>query len=199
MATKREKRQAAALVDLEYGPQFNQIRDMWGQTGVEYKRDRRAARNTALTTTQAARSSEPKVRAIYGDAGKDLKQSGAYVDKALKAVGPGEPTALSGLVQQAMLRERGSARNANTAARASNLTDLQNKITGAAGRQGARAQQREDQAAGRAPDPLSEAPGSDGPGRHQADRADPRHGRRASRRQREGAQRRPHGAREGPQ
>jgi hypothetical protein len=92
-----------------------------------------AGRATSPHQQQSARSSPSRrSSAIYGDAGKDLKQSGSYVDKALKAVGRGEPTALSGLVRQAMLRERGSARNANTAARASNLTDLQNKITGAA-------------------------------------------------------------------
>jgi hypothetical protein len=132
MATKREKQQAKALIDLEYGPQYNQVRDLWGQTRKQYLNDLSGARTIADSVTRTAKAADPKVRAIYGDAASDLKRTGSYVDQALEAVGPGTPTGLSGLMDRAMQRERGSARNANTAARTGALTDLQSKITGAA-------------------------------------------------------------------
>jgi hypothetical protein len=131
MATRREKRQARALADLEFDPQLNIVRDLGRQARTQYFRDVRGARNIAGAQQQSARLAEPKVKGIFGDAGRDLKQSNSYVDKALKATGRGTPTGLSALVGKAMERERGSARNANTAARASALTDLQTKITGA--------------------------------------------------------------------
>jgi hypothetical protein len=131
MATKREKRQATLLADLEYDPQINVLRDAWGQSRTQYQRDLRMARNLNRSQQQVARTAEPKIRDIYKDARGSLAEGNSFVDKALAAAGPGTPTGLSGLINQQIARERGAARNANTAAETSARADLQSKITGA--------------------------------------------------------------------
>lgn len=129
MASKRDRKAAKALVDLEYGPQRNQIRDLWGQTRTQYLNDLSGARQIATGIKTEAAAAEPKVQGIYHDARADLKSSNSFVDKALAATPGGTPTGLSGLVTQAMQRERGTARNANTAARAGALTELTNRAS----------------------------------------------------------------------
>jgi hypothetical protein len=131
MATKREKQQAQALVDLEFDPQFRQIRDLWGQTRSQYLNDLSAARNRARATQQVARTSQPKTAGFFDAAKKDLKGTNQTVDQAIAAVGPGTPSGLSGLIQTAMARERGAAQNRVSTEKASALTDLEKKITGA--------------------------------------------------------------------
>lgn len=131
MATKREKQQAQALTDLEFDPQFRQIRDLWGQTRSQYLKDLSAARNRSKATQQVARASQPKTAGFFDDAVKGLKTTNKTVDQAIAAVGPGTPSGLSGLIQTAMARERGTANNRVTGEKASALNDLEQKITGA--------------------------------------------------------------------
>lgn len=131
MATKREKQQAQALADLEFDPQFRQIRDLWGQSRTQYLNDLRAARNRSRSTQQVALASKPRTRQIFETAKADLKTTNSDVDKAMAAVGPGTPSGLSGLLATAMQRERGAASNRLTNERASALADAEKKYTGA--------------------------------------------------------------------
>lgn len=131
MATKAERRKAQALIDLEYGPQAAQIRDLWGQTRKQYLNDLSAARQTERAIKTAAAAAEPKLRTIYSTARDDLGESNSFVDQALATMARGEDTGLSKLIGQQMARERGAARNANTAARTGALTELTNRASAA--------------------------------------------------------------------
>lgn len=125
MGKKRDAQTAQAQIDLQYGPQFAQVRDLWHQTHNQYVNDLSAARETARATQQQAKASQPVVKKIYDTAEKSLDSSSSFVDRALAATtAPGAESGLSGLLNTAMQRERGSAANANTAARTTSLNAL---------------------------------------------------------------------------
>ena len=131
MATKSEKKRAQALVDLEFGPQAAQVRNLWGKTRAQYLNDLSGARQTERAITTAAAAADPKIRTIYHDARADLGASNSFVDKARATMAPGPETGLTKLIGEQMARERGSALNANTAARAGALTELTNRASAA--------------------------------------------------------------------
>jgi hypothetical protein len=132
MGKKRDTATAQAQIDLQYGPQFRQVRDLWNQTHSQYLNDLSAARETSRAVQRQAKASQPVVQGIYDTAQKGLKQSNSFVDKALAAgTTPASTSALGGLLTQAMQRERGSANNANTAARTGALTELVQRASGA--------------------------------------------------------------------
>jgi hypothetical protein len=135
MGRKRDTATAQAQIDLQYGPQFRQVRDLWNQTHSQYLNDLSAARETSRAVQRQANASKPVVQDIYDSAAKGLKRSNSFVDKALAtapaATAPASTSALGGLLTQAMLRERGSANNANTAARTGALTELVQRASGA--------------------------------------------------------------------
>lgn len=128
MASKKDRKTAAALIDLEYGPQFAQVRDLWGQTRSQYQRDLSGARQIAKGIQTQAAASEPKIKDIYSTGRADLRTSAGFVDKALDQI-PQTQTGLSGLLSQAMARERGAARDRNTSARTGALTELTNRAS----------------------------------------------------------------------
>src|SRR5262245_31284838 len=100
MATKAQKKRAQALVDLEYGPQAAQIRDLWGQTRTQYLNDLSGARQTERAIKADAMAAEPKIRSIYSDARGDLEGSNSFVDQALATMAPGPETGLTKLIGQ---------------------------------------------------------------------------------------------------
>jgi hypothetical protein len=124
------RRRARALVDLEYGPQFNQIRDLFGQAETQYRNDRVGARETAKAVQAEAKASRPVVKDIYRDARKDLKSSNSFVDKAIATLDVPQ-TGLTGLLSQATQRERGTARTQNVAERRAALNDLVQRASSA--------------------------------------------------------------------
>jgi hypothetical protein len=124
------RRRAKALVDLEYGPQFNQIRDLFGQAETQYRNDRVGARETAKAVQAEAKASRPVVKDIYRDARKDLKSSNSFVDKAIATLDVPQ-TGLTGLLGQATQRERGTARTQNVAERRAALNDLVQRASSA--------------------------------------------------------------------
>src|SRR4051812_26787287 len=109
MATKNERKKAQALIDLEYGPQYAQVRDLWNQTRTGYLNDLSKARQIETGMKVSAAAAEPKVRQIYGDARDDLKSSSGFVDRGIAALPAGPQTGLTALLGRQMQRERGAA------------------------------------------------------------------------------------------
>jgi hypothetical protein len=131
MATKSERRKARALIDLEYGPQYAQVRDLWNQTRSSYLNDLSKARQIETGIKVSAAAAEPRIRDIYHDARDDLKSSSGFVDRSIAALPAAPQTGLTALLGQQMQRERGTALNRNTGARAQALTELTNRASSA--------------------------------------------------------------------
>src|SRR3954464_4264972 len=130
MGRKRDAKTAQAQIDLQYGPQFAQIRDLFDQTKAQYANDKNAARQTAGSVQARVKASQPVVKGIFADASKGLQSSNSFVDKAMSTMKTPK-TGLTTLLGQAMQRERGSMREQNTAARARSLNDLVRQGLGA--------------------------------------------------------------------
>jgi hypothetical protein len=117
---------ARANVELEYGPQFAQVRDLLGQARSEFSNDLSSARNTAKAAQGYIDQSRPRVKQIYGSAASGQKTAEADVDKALANYSQ-PATPLGGLLGQMMQRERGAAQSAINTAKTNALGDLEKR------------------------------------------------------------------------
>lgn len=119
---------AQAIVDLEYGPQMSAVRDAYNKATQQYHRDLSGARQIARGIQGQAGRAIPEVQKTYDTATKGLAANNAFTDAAVAAVRPGQSSSpLSEVLQQAMARERGAAKNRIVDERAAAVSDLQKK------------------------------------------------------------------------
>lgn len=110
---------ASALADEKYGPQIAAVKDLYGQAKEQYKSDIDAATASAAAAQLNAKRATPGMRAIYGESGRSLATTGGEVDTSLAGIGPA-----ADIFKASIARERGTAANRVSSARAGALSDL---------------------------------------------------------------------------
>jgi hypothetical protein len=109
-----------------YGPQINQIRDLTRQADEQYRSDIEAAKSGAKSAIMYASNAIPTVGDIFNRAKADEAKSHKLVTAVV-----GVPTA-NDPFSRALASEAEGQRNRTSTSRTGALTELQNRITGAA-------------------------------------------------------------------